>query len=139
MVVYFDHILMYSKDEHKHQDHLTQVMLVLECERLFGKLKKFAFFTPKVTFLGYIATGDGIKAAKSKIEAIQSWPTPKSIHDVRAFHGLASFYRRFIQSFIIIMAPITEVIKSISFLWTLNAQPAFEEIKRRLTQAPVLS
>jgi len=81
-MVYFDDILIYSKDEHKHQDHITQVMLVLEHERLFGTLKRYAFFTHKVTFLGYIVTGDGINADESKIEAIQSWPTPKSIHDV---------------------------------------------------------
>ena len=82
VMVYFDDILIYSKDEHKHQDHITQVMLVLEHERLFGTLKRYAFFTHKVTFLGYIVTGDGINADESKIEAIQSWPTPKSIHDV---------------------------------------------------------
>jgi len=96
MVVYFDDILIYSNDEHQHQGRLTQMMLVLECQRLFNNLKKCAFFTPEITFLGYIVTGDGIKAYESKIKAIQPWPTPKSIHDVRAFQGLASFYRSFI-------------------------------------------
>ena len=96
MVVYFDDILIYSKDEHEQKDHLIQVMPVLERERLFGNLEKCACFTFEVTFLGYIVTGDGIKADESKIETIRSWRTPKSIHDVRAFHGLASFYKRFI-------------------------------------------
>jgi len=57
-------------------------MLVLEREKLFSNLKKYAFFTPEATFLGYIITGDGIKADESKIEAIRSWPTPHSIHDI---------------------------------------------------------
>jgi len=136
VVVYFDDILIYSKDEHDHQDHLAQVMLILEREKLFGNPKKCA---PEVTFLGYIVTGDGIKADESNIEAIWSWPIPKSIHGVRAFHGLASFCRRFIRSFSTIMAPMIEVIKGTSFQWTPKEQSAFEEIKRRLTQEPILS
>ena len=96
IVVYFDDILIYSKDEQAHQDHLNQIMHVLKCEKLYGNLKKCTFFTQEVTFLGYIVFEEGIKADECKLEPIRSWPLPQSIHDVRSFHGLASFNRRFI-------------------------------------------
>ena len=73
------------------------------------------------------------------MESVCSWPVPKSIHDVRSFHRLASFYRRFIRNFSSIMAPMTEVIKGSFFQWNPKAQAAFEEIKLKLTQVPVLA
>ena len=82
MVVYLDDILIYSKDEQAHQDHLNQIIHVLECEQLYGNLKKCTYFTQEVTFLGYIVSEEGIKADEGKIEAIRSWPQPQSIHDV---------------------------------------------------------
>ena len=93
VVVYFDDILIYSWTEEEHYHHLNEIMKVLDREKLFGNLKKFTFFTIKVIFLGYVVTGDGTKVDNSKIEAIQKWPTPKSTHNVRSFHGLALFYR----------------------------------------------
>ena len=66
-------------------------MLVLEHEKLFSNLKKCAFVTYEVIFLGYIVAGDVIKADESKIEALWSWPIPQSIHDVRSLHGLVTF------------------------------------------------
>ena len=75
---------------------------------------------------------------KSKVQAISSWPTPTTIHDIRSFYGLASFYHRFIQNFSII-APLTECMKGGKFRWTKEAGDAFEELKQRVTQAPVLA
>jgi len=139
VVVYFDDILIYSQSEEEHYQHLSEIIQVLEREKLFGNLKKCAFFAKEVIFLGHVVSEYAIKVNDSKIEAIQSWPIPRSIHNVRSFHGLASFYRRSIRDFSTIMALMTEVIKGSSFHWTPRAQEGFEEVKVKLTQAPMLA
>nr|GEV52978.1 reverse transcriptase domain-containing protein [Tanacetum cinerariifolium] len=81
----------------------------------------------------------GIRMDTTKISAITTWPPPTSLHDVRNFHGLASFYRRFIRRFSTIVAPITECLKSSKFMWNTAAQSAFEQLKHAVTEAPVLA
>nr|XP_043633544.1 uncharacterized protein LOC122604740 [Erigeron canadensis] len=108
VVVYFDDILVYSRTTEAHQCHLSQLFKVLDHEKLYGNLEKCEFFTNKVTFLGYLVSEQGIQVDEKKIQAIRDWPTPQSIQQVRSFHGLASFYRRFIKNFSTIVAPKTE-------------------------------
>ena len=93
IVIYLDDILIYSETEKKHSDYLNQILKALNQEKLFSNLKKCAFFTKEIIFLGYFVTGEGIKVDESKEEAVRSWPILKSIHDVRSIHGLASFCR----------------------------------------------
>ena len=93
----------------------------------------------QVIFLGYVVSAQGIHVDEEKVKAIQEWPTPTSIQQVRSFHGLASFYRRFVKDFSSIVSPMTEVIKGKTFEWNDQAQSAFEEIKRRLTSVPILA
>ncbi|XP_056694837.1 uncharacterized protein [Spinacia oleracea] len=139
VVVYFDDILVYSRNSEEHLEHLRQIFQVLREQKLYANLKKCHFLTDKVVFLGYVVSSNGIEMDPSKIEAIISWPIPQSIHDVRSFHGLASFYRRFIKNFSTIAAPLTEVLKKEKFEWTRAAQQSFEELKEIITRAPTLA
>lgn len=75
----------------------------------------------------------------SKVDAIRTWPTPRSITEVRSFHGLASFYRRFVNQFSNITAPLTDCMKGTSFVWTLEVNTAFETIKAKLISAQILA
>jgi hypothetical protein len=92
-VVYLDDILIYSPTWASHFDHLCVVFSVLRMERLFVNHKKCSFFTTSVTFLGFFLSTDGVHVDQSKIDAVLEWPQPKTLHDVKSFHGLAFFYR----------------------------------------------
>uniref|UniRef100_A0A251TRQ2 RNA-directed DNA polymerase n=1 Tax=Helianthus annuus TaxID=4232 RepID=A0A251TRQ2_HELAN len=139
VVVYFDDILVFSQDIRQHLLHLRQVFTILRDQKLYANRAKCHFLSPEVLFLGYLISENGIRMDESKVEAITAWPTPTSIHEVRSFHGLASFYRRFIKNFSSIVAPITNCLKGNNFAWTPAATIAFEELKKRVTQAPVLA
>ena len=113
VVVYFDDILVYSKNLDEHINHLHCVLGVLRKEKLYANLKKCSFCMDKVVFLGYVVSAKGIEVDEEKVKAIKEWPTPKSITEVRSFHGLASFYRRFVKDFSTLAAPLTEIVKKI--------------------------
>lgn len=139
VVVYFDDILIYSKSEMEHLVHLRHVMGALRKEKLFINLKKCSFLCKKVVFLGFVISAEGLQADPEKVQAVKEWPIPQSMGEVRSFHGLASFYRRFIRNFSSIMSPITECLKCTAFEWPNSAQKAFEDIKKLMTEAPVLT
>jgi len=108
LVVYFDDILIYSQSCEQHLDHLRQVCSVLRKKELYANLEKFTFLTTQVQFLRFIVSVDEVSADPEKIRAIEEWPEPRTIRDVRSYHGLAAFYRQFIKGLSIIMAPITD-------------------------------
>lgn len=111
VVVYFDDILIYSRSIDEHIDHIKQVLDVLRAEKLYANMEKCSFCTNKVVFLGYVVSGQGIEVDESKVEAIKNWPTPINVSQVRSFHGLAGFYRRFVKDFSTIAAPLNELTK----------------------------
>ncbi|RVW36518.1 Transposon Ty3-I Gag-Pol polyprotein [Vitis vinifera] len=138
VVVYFDDILIYSRSCEDHEEHLKQVMRTLRAEKFYINLKKCTFMSPSVVFLGFVVSSKGVETDPEKIKAIVDWPVPTNIHEVRSFHGMATFYRRFIRNFSSIMAPITECMKPGLFIWTKAANKAFEEIKSKMVNPPIL-
>jgi hypothetical protein len=118
VVVYFDDILIYSKNLTEHLDHLRNVFSVLHSEKLYANLKRCAFCMEKIVFLRYVVTAQGIEMDEEKVKAIRDWPTPKSVSEVRSFRGLSSFYRHFVKDFSTIAVPLNEIVKkSVGFKW----------------------
>lgn len=139
VVVYFDDILIFSMSLDDHLVHLREVLIVLRRDKLFATLKKCAFGSPQVHFLGYIVSANGLAVDPSKVSAIQSWPIPSTISEARSFHGLASFYRRFVPNFSTLMAPLTNCFRDGTFTWSPATTDAFNVIKDKLSSAPILA
>ncbi|KAL1224964.1 putative mitochondrial protein [Cardamine amara subsp. amara] len=140
VVVYFDDILVYSKNLDDHVEHLKSVLEVLRKEKLFANLKKCTFCTDNLLFLGFVVSAQGIQVDEEKVRAICEWPSPSIVSEVGSFHGFAGFYRRFVKDFSTIAAPLTEMIKkSVGFKWEEAQERAFQILKEKLTNAPLLS
>ena len=139
VVVYFYDILIHSKSKEEHVGHLREVFKVLWENKLYANLKKCVFMTNSLLFLGYVVSSEGIKVDEEKVKAIREWPTPKNVSNVRSFHGLAAFYRRFIKHLSSIVAPITECLKKGRFHWGKEKESSFALIKEKLSKSPVLA
>ena len=138
--VYLDDILVFSKTEEEHEEHLRQVLKRLREHRLFAKLSKCEFYMREVEFLGHKVSAEGISVEDEKVAAIREWPTPKTPTDIRAFLGLAGFYRRFIHHFTNIAVPLHDLTrKDVAFKWEPRHESAFQQLKRALCEAPVLA
>jgi hypothetical protein len=131
--VFIDDILVYSRSEEEHEDHLHLVLLKLRDHRLYAKLSKCEFWLKQVAFLDHIISKGGISVDPSKVQDVLSWNTPTCVDDIRSFVGLAGYYRRFIEGFSKISKPMTELLgKDMKFNWTLACEASFQELKKRL-------
>ncbi|KAK1429741.1 hypothetical protein QVD17_11959 [Tagetes erecta] len=140
VIVFIDDILIYSKNEGDHACHLKEVLEMLQKEKLYAKFSKCAFWLREVQFLGHVINHEGIMVDPSKIEAVMKWEVPKTPSEIRSFLGLAGYYRRFIQDFSRIASPLTKLTrKKVVFDWGKDQQEAFNKLRKRLTEAPVLT
>ena len=103
-------------------------------------MEKLTFCNDEVVFLGFVVSGQGVEVDESKIEAIKNWPNLVNVSQVRSFHGLAGFYRRFVKNFCTTAAPLSELTKKgVEFVWGKSQEVAFQELKTCLTSAPLLA
>mmetsp|Transcript_196 Transcript_196/g.504 ORF Transcript_196/g.504 Transcript_196/m.504 type:complete len:236 (-) Transcript_196:190-897(-) len=119
VVVYIDDILIFSKSQAEHVQHLQQVLEVLRENKFTIKLSKCEFEKPDVKFLGHIVGADGVKVDPAKTKVVTNWPVPKHLSALRSFVGLATYFRKFIQNSSKIVAPLTNLTKKdVPYEWS---------------------
>ncbi|WVZ51892.1 hypothetical protein U9M48_002992 [Paspalum notatum var. saurae] len=135
VVVFIDDILIYSKNEKEHEEHLRVVLTRLREHKLYAKFSKCAFRLKEVGFPGHILVEKGVAVDPSKVKDQR-----KLSREIRSFLGLAGYYRRFIKDFSKIAKPMTSLTKkNAKFVWGPKCEEGFRELKKALTSAPVLA
>src|SRR3989442_1410856 len=140
VIVFIDDISIYSENSLEHERHLRIVLQILRERQLYAKFSKCEFWLDHVMFLGHVISANGIEVDSRKVEAVQNWPQLRSTTDIRSFLGMAGYYRRFIEGFSLIAAPMTKLLrKDVPFVWSEACQHSFDQLKEKLTTAPVLT
>jgi len=111
VVVFIDDILIYSRSREEHEKHLRTILQILRENKLYGNLKKCEFWLEEVPFLGHVVSKDGVSVDPSRVEAVVNWARPPTIRETRSFLGLAGYYRRFVEGFSSLVAPLTRLTK----------------------------
>ena len=138
-MVFVDNILIYSQSEREHEDHLRIVLQLLRDHKLYAKFSKCEFWLTKMRFLRHVVSASGMSVDLKKVEAVMSWERPKSVFEIRSFLGLVGYYRRFIEDFSLLQAPLTRLTrKKVKFDWDDRCEEAIQELRRRLTTTPIL-
>ena len=105
VIIFIDDILIFSKTEEEHAEHLRIILQRLRDHRLYAKFSKCEFWLKKISFLGHVLSENGIEVDPGKVEDVLNWAQPQNVKELRGFLGLAGYYRRFIENFSKISRP----------------------------------
>lgn len=139
VLVFFDDIHIYSLDWPTHLHHLDLVLNTLEQHELVAKHSKCAFGVQQIEYLGHLISKEGVATDPSKLKAIQQWPRPKTLKQLRGSLGLTGYYRRFIKNFGNVAKPLTNLLKKDSWVWTNDVEQAFANLRTAMMSPPVLA
>jgi hypothetical protein len=127
VLVFMDDILIYSQTLPGHLELLQQVFQILRDNRFYIKLSKCAFAQTEVEYLGHNISGRGVATEASKIAAVEKWPRPTNLKELRGFLGLTGYYRKFIKHYGLISRPLFDLLKkNVPFVWTSQVETAFQ-------------
>lgn len=138
VMVFFDDILIYSKDWVSHLSHLCLALATLTENALVANQSKCEFALNSISYLGHRISSDGVAVDPSKIEVISNRPAPTSVRQLRGFLGLSGYYQRFVRRYASIATPLSDLLCKDKFVWTPVAAASFIALKQSLNTTPVL-
>ena len=145
-IIYLDNIIVYSKTPEEHLERLEAIFQKIGKAGLKLKPSKCEFFKSRITYLGHIVSKEGIAMDPKKIKAIQLWPRPTTVTEVRKFTGLTNYYRKFIHGYAKVARPLHDLVsgknakkKNSSIEWTTDCEVAFHKLKELCSSTPVLA
>ncbi|KAL4147921.1 hypothetical protein QTP88_002248 [Uroleucon formosanum] len=137
--VYLDDIIVYASDLKDHESKLRDVFSRLRKFNLRLQSSKCQFLQREVIYLGHLITDEGVNPDPGKIQCVQNHPVPRNTTEIKRFLGLSGYYRRFIEGYSQTAKPLTALLnKDVSFEWSTECPRAFETLKQKLVEAPVL-
>ena len=138
-LVYLDDIIIFSRTFDEHLNRLESVLSRLRTGGLKLKVKKCTFCAPQVKYLGHVVSKEGLRPDESKVSAVQNFPIPQDLTQLRSFLGLIGYYRRFIKDFSMHAEPLYRLTKkNIPFVWSNEQEQAFNYMKKTLTSFPII-
>lgn len=152
LLLYLDDIVVFSSSVTQHLERLEVVLGRLKREGLKAKLEKCVFFQEQVKYLGHVVSSQGVATDPSKAEVVASWACPANVTELRSFLGFASYYRRFVEGFAKLAAPLHKLVaefaggkhkkvtgQGFAGAWTEQCQKSFDILREKLTTSPILA